>query len=173
VRGAGRNPGPYRDQLTWRQGAKGKMSSRFAAWQIRPAHRFSAGKEPLAACWLLVEWPADTEAPTKYFFSNLPPTTSLKRLVGVAKSRWWIEHSYRELKDELGMDHFEGRSWRGWHHHAVLVLMAYAFLQYLRRRRQKKWSTSATSIPARTTPIAAGLLVRALPALRTNGSRTP
>jgi SRSO17 transposase len=125
-------------KLTWRRGAKGTMASRFAAWRVRPAHKLSAGKEPLAACWLLVEWPADAEAPTKYFFSNLPPTTSLKRLAAVAKSRWWIEHSYRELKDELGLDHFEGRSWRGWHHHAVLVLMAYAFLQNLRRRRRKK-----------------------------------
>src|SRR5271170_1799506 len=125
-------------QVTWRQGSKGKMAGRFAAWRIRPAHKLSAGKEPLAACWLLVEWPADDAYPAKYFFSNLPPATSLKRLVAVAKSRWWVEHSYRELKDELGLDHFEGRSWRGWHHHVVLVLMAYAFLQNIRRRRRKK-----------------------------------
>jgi SRSO17 transposase len=124
--------------VTWREGTKGKMKSRFAAWRVRPAHKLSAGKEPLAACWLLVEWPEDAEHPTKYFFSNLPTTTSLKRLVATAKSRWWIEHSYRELKDELGLDHFEGRSWRGWHHHVVLVLLAYAFLQDLRRRRVKK-----------------------------------
>jgi SRSO17 transposase len=87
---------------------------------------------------LLVEWPADAEHQAKYFFSNLPEKTSLKRLVATAKSRWWIEHSYRELKDELGLDHFEGRSWRGWHHHVVLVLSAYAFLQDVRRRRVKK-----------------------------------
>ena len=92
----------------------------------------------LGACWLLVEWPETAAQPAKYFFSNLPATTSLKRLVATAKNRWWVEHSYRELKDELGLDHFEGRSWRGWHHHAVLVLMAYAFLQDLRRRRRKK-----------------------------------
>jgi len=125
-------------KVTWREGTKGKMQSRFAAWRVRPAHRLSAGKEPLTACWLLVEWPADAEHPAKYFFSNLPEKTSLKRLVGTAKSRWWIEHSYRELKDELGLDHFEGRSWRGWHHHVVLVLSAYAFLQDVRRRRVKK-----------------------------------
>ena len=70
--------------------------------------------------------------------SNLPSTTSLKELVRTAKSRWWIEHSYRELKDELGLDHFEGRSWRGWHHHVVLVLLAYAFLQHLRRQPGSK-----------------------------------
>lgn len=124
--------------VTWREGTKGKMTGRFAAWRVRPAHKLSAGKEPLAACWLLVEWPSDAEHPAKFFFSNLPEKTSLKRLVATAKSRWWIEHSYRELKDELGLDHFEGRSWRGWHHHVVLVLLAYAFLQDVRRQRVKK-----------------------------------
>ena len=101
------------------------MTGRFAAWRVRPAHKLSAGKEPLAPCWLLVEWPEDDAQPAKYFFSNLPPNTSLKRLVATAKSRWWVEHSYRELKDELGLDHFEGRSWRGWNHHVVLVLKKY------------------------------------------------
>jgi SRSO17 transposase len=125
-------------KVTWREGTKGMMAGRFAAWQVRPAHKLSAGKEPLAACWLLAEWPDDAKHPAKYFFSNLPPSTSLKQLVATAKSRWWIEHSYRELKDELGLDHFEGRSWRGWHHHVVLVLLAYAFLQHVRRNRVKK-----------------------------------
>lgn len=124
--------------VTWREGSKGKMTGRFAAWRVRPAHKLSAGREPLDACWLLVEWPADDAQPAKYFFSNLPAETSLKRLVATSKSRWWVEHSYRELKDELGLDHFEGRSWRGWNHHVVLVLMAYAFLQDVRRRRPKK-----------------------------------
>ncbi|HEY7615302.1 MAG TPA: transposase, partial [Terriglobales bacterium] len=109
------------------------MTGRFAAWRVRPAHKLSAGKGPLEACWLLIEWPADAEQPAKFFFSNLPANTSLKRLVATAKSRWWLERSYRELKDELGLDHFEGRSWRGWRHHVVLVLAAYAFLQRLRR----------------------------------------
>jgi SRSO17 transposase len=127
--------------VTWREGSKGKMTGRFAAWRVRPAHKLSAGKTPLAACWLLAEWPDGTDHPAKYFFSNLPARTSLKRLVGTAKSRWWVEHSYRELKDELGLDHFEGRSWRGWNHHVVLVLLAYAFLQDVRRRRPKKVGT--------------------------------
>ena len=124
--------------VTWRDGSKGRMTGRFAAWRVRPAHRLSAGKVPLAACWLLAEWPAGADHPAKYFFCNLPPGTSLRRLVATAKSRWWVEHSYRERKDELGLDHFEGRSWRGWHHHVVLVLLAYAFLQDVRRRRLKK-----------------------------------
>ena len=114
------------------------MTGRFAAWRVRPAHKLSAGKEPLAPCWLLVEWPEDDAQPAKYFFSNLPPNTSLKRLVATAKSRWWIEHSYRELKDELGLDHFEGRSWPGWHHHVTLASMAYAFLVFETLRARKK-----------------------------------
>ncbi len=125
-------------KVTWRQGSKGKMASRFAAWRVRPAHRLSAGKEPLAACWLLVEWPEGAAAPTKYFFGNLPPDTALRQLVRTAKSRWWVEHSYKELKDELGLDHFEGRSWQGWQHHVTLVLLAYGFLVLQRRQRRGK-----------------------------------
>lgn len=125
-------------KVTWREGTKGPLSSRFAAWQVRPAHRLSAGKEPLAACWLVVEWPDDSEKPAKFFFSNLPTTASLKQLVQTAKSRWPIEQSYKEMKNELGLDHFEGRSWRGWHHHVTLVMLAYAFLVWYRRRHAKK-----------------------------------
>jgi SRSO17 transposase len=125
-------------KVTWREGSKGKMASRFAAWRVRPAHQLSAGKEPLAACWLLVEWPEGETAPTKFFFCNLPPETSLRQLVRTAKSRWWVEHSYKELKDELGLDHFEGRSWQGWQHHVTLVLLAYGFLVLQRRQRRGK-----------------------------------
>jgi SRSO17 transposase len=125
-------------RVTWREGTKGKLSSRFAAWRVRPAHRLSAGKEPLAACWLVVEWPEGEAEPTKYFFSNLAATAPLVRLVRTAKGRWWVEHSYKEAKDELGLDHFEGRGWRGWHHHVTLVLLAYAFLVLRRRGRRKR-----------------------------------
>ena len=125
-------------KVTWREGSKGKLSSRFAAWRVRPAHKLSAGKEPLAACWLVVEWPEGEAAPTKFFFSNLPAATALRQLVRTAKGRWWVEHSYKELKDELGLDHFEGRSWRGWQHHVTLVLLAYAFLVLQRRQRRGK-----------------------------------
>jgi SRSO17 transposase len=125
-------------RVTWREGSKGKLTSRFAAWRVRPAHRLSAGQEPLAACWLLVQWPEGEAEPTKYFFSNLPGGTSVRRLVRTAKGRWWVEHSYKELKDELGLDHYEGRGWRGWHHHVTLVLLAYAFLVLRRRQRREK-----------------------------------
>ncbi len=122
-------------KVTWRAGSKGSRASRFAAWRVRPAHRLSDGTAPLAACWLLAEWPAGEPAPTKYFFCNRPATTSLRGLVRAAKGRWWVEQSYREMKDELGLDHYEGRGWVGWHHHAVLVMLAYAFV--VARRRQK------------------------------------
>lgn len=125
-------------KVTWRQGSTGKWSSRFAAWRVRPAHKLSAGKEPLAPCWLLVEWPEGEAAPTQFFFSNLPAGTSLRQLVRTAKGRWWVEPSYKELKDELGLDHFEGRSWRGWQHHVTLVVLACAFLVLRRRRRRGK-----------------------------------
>lgn len=127
--------------VNWREGSrvkKGKarkLGGRFAAWRVRPAHRLSDGTAPLAECWLLAEWPDGEDAPTKYFFSNLPAATPLRRLVRSAKGRWWVEQSYREMKDELGLDHFEGRGWVGWHHHVVLVMLAYAFV--VARRRQK------------------------------------
>lgn len=83
-----------------------------------------------------MEWPADADAPAKYFLSNLPPNTSLKRLVHTAKDRWWVEHSYRQLKGELGLDHFEGRTWTGWHHHVTLVMLAYLFPVMHRRKKE-------------------------------------
>lgn len=165
-------------QVTWREGSKGQMAGRFAAWRVRPAHRLSAGKEPLEACWLLVEWPAETDHPAKYFFSNLPASTSLRKLVATAKSRWWIEHSYRELKDELGLDHFEGRSWRGWQHHVVLVLAAYAFLQQLRRQR-KKGAPTASPCPGfvnncrSSSPVGAGVAACAAAPSRNSPKQPP
>ena len=89
--------------VTWREGTTGKLSSRFAAWRVRPAHRRSDGRMPQPECWLLAEWPEGEASPTKYFFSNLPPRTSLRRLVAVAKSRGWIELSYRENEPFLSL----------------------------------------------------------------------
>jgi SRSO17 transposase len=81
-----------------------------------------------AGCWLLAEWPEGAEAPTDYWLSNLPADMAIADLVRLAKVRWRIEHDYRELKHGLGLDHFEGRSWPGWHHHVTLVTAAHAFL---------------------------------------------
>jgi SRSO17 transposase len=114
--------------VTWRPGTRGAMRSRFAALRVRPAHRDEQRAAPRAEEWLLIEWPREEAAPTKYWLSTLPPTTSRTDLVRLAKLRWRIERDYQELKDELGLDHFEGRGWRGFHHHASLCIAAYAFL---------------------------------------------
>jgi SRSO17 transposase len=115
-------------RVTWRAGTNGELSSRFAAVRVRPAHRDTQRSVPWPEEWLLIEWPAGDAEPAKYWFSNLPKRTALKRLVKVAKARWWIERDYQELKQELGLGHYEGRNWRGFHHHASLCIAAYGFL---------------------------------------------
>jgi SRSO17 transposase len=117
--------------VAWREGSRGKLVSRFLALRVRPANvqlRRAAGAGELPLAWLVCEWPDGTDEPVKYWLSNLPDETPLERLVALAKLRWRIEHDYRELKDALGLDHFEGRSFRGWHHHVTLVSLAHAFL---------------------------------------------
>jgi SRSO17 transposase len=114
--------------VTWREGTRGRMHSRFTALRVRPAHRDYWRKEPHSELWLLVEWPRGESEPTKYWLSNLPLGTGLKELVSLAKLRWRIERDYEELKQELGLGHYEGRGWRGFHHHATLCIAAYGFL---------------------------------------------
>ncbi len=123
--------------VTWRQGTQGPQRSRFAACRVQPAHGHAHYRPELASVWVLIEWSADTAAPAKYWFSNLPEEVSLRRLVRLAKLRWRVEQNYQQLKEELGLDHYEGRGWQGWHHHVTLVCLAYAFL-LLERRRLKK-----------------------------------
>jgi SRSO17 transposase len=120
--------------VTWREGTHGAMRSRFARLRVRPAHRDEQRTEARAEEWLLIEWPRDAAEPTKYWLSTLPATTPLPELVRLAKLRWRIERDYQELKDELGLDHFEGRGWRGFHHHGALCIAAYAFLAAERAR---------------------------------------
>jgi len=127
--------------VTWRQGTQGPQRSRFAACRVQPAHGHVRDKPELEPVWLLIEWPAEAEAPSKYWFSNLPEEVSLRRLVRLAKLRWRVEQNYQQLKEELGMDHYEGRGWQGWHHHVTLVCLAYAFL-LLERQHLKKNSSS-------------------------------
>ena len=114
--------------VTWREGSKSELTSRFAALRVRPAHRDTLRSEPWPEEWLLIEWPEGSDEPSKYWLSNLPPHTSLKHLVHVAKARWLIERDYQELKQEIGLSHYEGRGWRGFHHHATLCIAAYGFL---------------------------------------------
>jgi SRSO17 transposase len=114
--------------VRWRQGSRGDLSGRFAAVRVRPSHRDYWRAEPHPEEWLLIEWPADDKEPSKYWLSTLPATTALVDLVHRAKLRWRIERDYQDLKQELGLDHYEGRGWRGFHHHATLCLAAYGFL---------------------------------------------
>jgi SRSO17 transposase len=114
--------------ITWREGSQAELASRFAALRVRPAHRDTLRSEPWPEEWLLVEWPEGAEEPSKYWLSNLPPRTALKDLVHTAKARWLIERDYQELKQEVGLGHYEGRGWRGFHHHASLCIAAYGFL---------------------------------------------
>lgn len=122
-----------RDQavtLTWRKGSKAAMTSRFVFLRVRPAGRRPKpgpdGVIPLR--WLIAQWPQDEDEPTKYWISNLPADIPARDLVRLAKLRWRIEHDYRELKTSLGLDHFEGRSFTGWHRHVTLVTAAHLFL---------------------------------------------
>ncbi len=122
------------EQVTWRQGVKQKLRSRFAALRVRPAHRDYWRAEPHPEEWLLIEWPSDETEPTKYWLSTLSADTPLVELVHMAKHRWIIERDYQELKQELGLGHYEGRGWRGFHHHATLCIAAYGFLVAERNR---------------------------------------
>jgi SRSO17 transposase len=121
-------------EVTWREGTERKLRSHFAAVRVRPAHRDYWKAEPHAEEWLLIEWPRGETEPTKYWTSTLPANTRLKALVKMAKHRWIIERDYQELKQELGLGHFEGRNWRGFHHHATLCIAAYGFLVAERNR---------------------------------------
>ncbi len=121
-------------EITWREAGERKLQSRFAAIRIRSAHRDYEKTKPHPEEWLLMEWPKKEAEPTKYWVSTLPATTKLKALVKMAKHRWIIERDYEELKQELGLGHFEGRNWRGFHHHATLCIAAYGFLVAERNR---------------------------------------
>src|SRR5580658_9548223 len=125
--------GAFRE-VTWREDTERKLRSRFAAVRVRPAHRDYEKAEPRAEEWLLIEWPRSEAEPTKYWISTLPQDTPLKALVKMAKHRWIIERDYQELKQELGLGHFDGRNWRGFHHHATLCIAAYGFLVAERNR---------------------------------------
>jgi SRSO17 transposase len=114
--------------VAWREGSAERLSSRFARQRVRPAHRDTELSQPRAEEWLLIEWPENDTEPTKYWLATLPEEIAFDRLVDLAKLRWRIERDYQELKQELGLGDYEGRGWRGFHHHATLCIAAYAFL---------------------------------------------
>jgi SRSO17 transposase len=114
--------------VSWRQGTAEALASRFATLRVRPAQGDQRRDTPRPEQWLLVEWPEDEDEPTKFWFSTLPADTPIERLVSLAKLRWLIERDYLELKQELGLGHYEGRGWPGFHHHGALCIAAYGFL---------------------------------------------
>ncbi len=166
---------PHR-RVTWREGARGRQASRFAAVRVHLAHRHAEGAGPGPEVWLLSEWPRHEPAPTKYYLSSLPATTSRRTLVRFGKLRWRIERDYQELKGELGLDHFEGRTWNGFHHHVALCAGAHAFLALRRalsppaidtmddRRRAPTSTSTAASSSATLSALSSAHQRRALAA---------
>lgn len=115
-------------EIMWREGCDEPLVSRFARLRVRPAHRDYKLSEPRPEEWLLIEWPPGEDEPSKYWLSTLPESTAFERMVQLTKMRWRIERDYLELKQELGLGHYEGRGWRGFHHHATLCIASYGFL---------------------------------------------
>jgi len=115
-------------KVGWREGVAAPLSSRFARVRVRVAHRDYKLSQSRPEEWLLIEWPKEEKEPTKYWLSTLTEDISFPRLVDYAKLRWRIEHDYKELKQEVGLGDFEGRGWRGFHHHATISVAVYGFL---------------------------------------------
>jgi SRSO17 transposase len=113
--------------VSWREGSRGKLSSKFLAYRVRPAEKHTKGRPPADEQWLLCEWHSSETEP-RFHFSTLPASLSLKGLVRITKLRWRVERDYQDLKGEVGLDHFEGRTWRGFHRHATLCAVAHGFL---------------------------------------------
>ena len=139
--------------VSWREGTNATLSGRFAAVRVRHAggHFGKARLHPEQ--WLLIEWPIDDAEPLKYYLSNLPEDTALNDLVAQAHMRWRIERDYQDLKQELGFGHYEGRGWRGFHHHAMLCIASYGFLITERIAAGKAGGTKKTSLHAKCLPF--------------------
>lgn len=153
--------------VSWRHGSKGRQRGRFYATRVYSAERRTKKARPeLKPIWIVIENTGEEKRPFKFYFSDLPSSTSLKRLVTLIKLRWRVERDYQELKGEIGLDHFEGRSWRGFHHHATLCAVAHGFLA-LRRALfppEPREMDAAGSAPSSATGFAAAN--RVVPALR-------
>lgn len=149
-------------EVRWREGTKGVLRSRFAAVRVRAAHRDYWRTEPRDLEWLLIEWPAGEQQPIKYWLSTVSARVSIDELVRLVKMRWRIERDYQEMKDELGLDHYEGRGWMGFHHHGALCIAAYAFLAAERARL----SPPAPLAFLRSAPVPKGFRPRGAAAAR-------
>src|SRR6266545_792676 len=137
-------------RCTWRIGTKQPLRARFARLRVVPFHDDGIVPAEREDVWLVIEWPDGEPAPTKFYLSSLPRKTSLRRLVRTIKDRWRVERTYEDLKGELGLDHYEGRRFPGWHHHISVVLCCYAFIIAERAQRfppSARWSTEALPLP--------------------------
>jgi SRSO17 transposase len=137
--------------IQWREGTADWLSSRFARLRVRVAHRHASDEGPVEE-WLLIEWPKGEDEPVSYWLSNLPEDIPFRELVDIAKLRWRIERDYQELKQEVGLGHYEGRGWRGFHHHATLCIAAYGFLISERETIPPSGPSSATFFPELVVP---------------------
>ena len=140
--------------VAWREGVAGPLASRFARVRVSAAHRDQRRKEE----WLVIEWPEGAQEPAHYWFSNLAKNVTWPSMVDTIMGRWRIERDYQELKQELGLGHYEGRNWRGFHHHATLCLAAYGFvvLERLSRRKKNAARFKTPPLPAHFQPRGAG-----------------
>jgi hypothetical protein len=138
--------------ISWREGTAGTLTSRFARVRVRAAHRDYWRAAPRREEWLLIEWPEGDAEPAKYWLATVPQDMPFDRLIDLAKLRWRIERDYQELKQELGLGHYEGRGWRGFHHHATLCIAAYAFLIAERARIPPSAAGDAGKFPASAVP---------------------
>ena len=150
--------------IEWREGTNDVLKGRFARVRVHAAHRDNLRSELRPEQWLIIEWPESEKEPTKYWLSTLPPDIAFDQLVDAIKLRWRIERDYQELKQEVGLGHYEGRGWRGFHHHATLCIAAYGFLiaerqtippsGHPRARRFQKSAVSRRPRPTRSAPTA-------------------
>ena len=137
--------------IRWREGSADWLSSRFARVRVRVGHSQTVS-ELISQEWLLIEWPEGEAEPTKYWLSTLPANISFRELVDFAKLRWRIERDYQELKQEVGLGHYEGRGWRGFHHHATMCIAAYGFLISERETIPPSGPRSTTVFPTPVLP---------------------
>jgi SRSO17 transposase len=150
--------------MTWRDGSNTPLTSRFARLRVRPAHDDAKRNEPAAEEWLLIEWPESETEPDHYWLSTLPADMSFECLVDLTKLRWRIERDYLELKQEVGLGHYEGRGWRGFHHHASLCVAAYGFLVSEKETippsgPARSWRGSQSGLPAGYRPRGAAAAI--------------
>ena len=147
--------------IEWREGSNDVLEGRFARVRVHAAHRDNLRSELRPEEWLIIEWPESEAEPTRYWLSTLPPDIPFDKLVDAVKLRWRIERDYQELKQEVGLGHYEGRGWRGFHHHATLCIAAYGFLIAEREAippsghpSPRQFQTSPVSHRPRSTPSA-------------------